>query len=144
LGLLNGNIIGGKRGGFYHDDLWNLKYLKGFKWSNLMEQVQMEQQMQEGQMRTELLQEERERKSYIENLHRSKVEKGMEAKRLKKAQTEALRSGSESKQPEDLSVSEAHRKAIFDRKIEYHEENQPKAVHRSFNDHANTLQDFLL
>ncbi|EGP84278.1 uncharacterized protein MYCGRDRAFT_30651, partial [Zymoseptoria tritici IPO323] len=30
--LLNGNIIGGKKGGFYHDDLWNVKYLKGFKW----------------------------------------------------------------------------------------------------------------
>ena len=28
---LNNTIIGGKKGSFYHDDIWNLKYLKGFK-----------------------------------------------------------------------------------------------------------------
>lgn len=30
--LLNGQIIGGKKGNFYHDDIWNLRYLKNFKW----------------------------------------------------------------------------------------------------------------
>jgi len=28
---LNNTSIGGKKGGFYHDDIWNLKYLKSFK-----------------------------------------------------------------------------------------------------------------
>lgn len=28
---LNNTSIGGKKGGFYHDDIWNLKYLKNFK-----------------------------------------------------------------------------------------------------------------
>ena len=28
---LNNTRISGKKGDFYHDDLWNLKYLKGFK-----------------------------------------------------------------------------------------------------------------
>lgn len=28
---LNNTPIGGKKGDFYHDDIWNLKYLKGFK-----------------------------------------------------------------------------------------------------------------
>lgn len=49
--LLNGNIIGifyssiwcyslgGKKSGFYHDDLWTLKYLKGFKWHHLTEKL---------------------------------------------------------------------------------------------------------
>ena len=30
---LNNTIIGGKKGSFYHDDIWNLKYLKGFKYT---------------------------------------------------------------------------------------------------------------
>lgn len=28
---LNNTNIGGKKGSFYHDDIWNLKYLSGFK-----------------------------------------------------------------------------------------------------------------
>ena len=28
---LNNTSIGGKKGDFYHDDIWNLKYLKNFK-----------------------------------------------------------------------------------------------------------------
>lgn len=36
---LNGEKIGGKKRSFYHDDLWMLKYLKGFKWTNLMEKI---------------------------------------------------------------------------------------------------------
>jgi len=27
---LNNTVIGGKKSSFYHDDIWNLKYLKGF------------------------------------------------------------------------------------------------------------------
>ena len=81
--LLNGNIIGGKKGGFYHDDLWNIKYLTGFKWSDLMEQAQLEEKMQEGQMRAELLQDARERNAFLKNLERSKMEKTRTAKRQK-------------------------------------------------------------
>ncbi len=32
---LNTRSIGGKKGGYYFDDVWNLKYLKGFKWRHL-------------------------------------------------------------------------------------------------------------
>jgi ESF2/ABP1 family protein len=28
---LNNTAIGGKKGDYYHDDIWNLKYLKKFK-----------------------------------------------------------------------------------------------------------------
>ncbi|KAK4121641.1 hypothetical protein N657DRAFT_647825 [Parathielavia appendiculata] len=30
--LLNAQIIGGKKSSWYHDDVWAMKYLKGFKW----------------------------------------------------------------------------------------------------------------
>ncbi|MCJ1327004.1 RNA-binding ATPase activator esf2 [Thelotrema lepadinum] len=81
---LNANVIGGKKGGWYHDDLWNLKYLKGFKWEDLMEQVQHEEQVRDSRLRAEIQSEARERRLFLENVERAKGEKGMEAKRARK------------------------------------------------------------
>src|SRR5690606_32772762 len=38
---LNAQIVGGKKGNYYHDDVWNMKYLKGFKWGDLQAQIGM-------------------------------------------------------------------------------------------------------
>ena len=81
---LNGNTIGGRKGSWYHDDIWNLKYLKRFKWDDLMEQVRHEEQVREGRLRAAIQQEARERNLFLENVERAKGEKGMEAKRAKK------------------------------------------------------------
>jgi ESF2/ABP1 family protein len=87
---LNGNIIGGKKGSWYHDDIWNIKYLKGFKWDDLMEQVQNEERIREGRLRAEIQQEAKERKAFLENVERAKQERGMEAKRKKKFDAEGF------------------------------------------------------
>ncbi|MCJ1288040.1 RNA-binding ATPase activator esf2 [Xylographa opegraphella] len=85
---LNGQTIGGKKGGWYHDDIWNIKYLRGFKWSDLMEQIQGEEKAREGRMRAELQREQRERKAFLGNVEAAKREKGMEMKRKKKEDDE--------------------------------------------------------
>ena len=36
---LNTQIVGGKKGSYYHDDLWNIKYLPKFKWHHLQAQI---------------------------------------------------------------------------------------------------------
>jgi len=38
---LNANPIGGKKGSYYYDDVWNIKYLPKFKWHHLTEQIGM-------------------------------------------------------------------------------------------------------
>ena len=83
---LNGQIIGGKKGGWYHDDVWNIKYLKGFKWTDLMEQVQGEERIREGRMRIEMQRETRERRAFLRNVEAAKREKGKEAKRQKRGE----------------------------------------------------------
>ena len=93
---LNGNTIGGKKAGYYHDDLWNLKYLKGFKWDDLMEQVQGERRAREGRMRAEIQRETRERKAFLGNLEHAKRDRGMKAK------GSAIEAG-----PDDLDEPEA-------------------------------------
>ena len=94
---LNGNTIGGKKAGYYHDDIWNIKYLKGFKWDDLMEQVQGERRAREGRLRAEIQRETRERKAFLGNVEASKKERGMEAKRRKRTGGSA-----ENKQADEL------------------------------------------
>jgi ESF2/ABP1 family protein len=81
---LNGNTIGGRKGSWYHDDIWNIKYLKGFKWADLMEQVQNEEREREGRMRVEVQREAKERKAFLTNLEQDRRQRGMEEKRRKK------------------------------------------------------------
>ena len=36
---LNNTLIGGKKRYYYHDDMWNMKYLSKFRWSHLTEKI---------------------------------------------------------------------------------------------------------
>jgi ESF2/ABP1 family protein len=85
--VLNGNIIGGKKGGYYHDDLWNMKYLKGFKWSHLTEQIAAENAERDVRMREEIRRTRKENKAFLEDVERGKMLEGMEAKRKAKGIT---------------------------------------------------------
>lgn len=78
---LNGNIIGGKKGNFYHDDLWSMKYLKGFKWSHLTEQIANENAERAARMREEIRKTRKENKAFVEDIEKGKMLETMEAKR---------------------------------------------------------------
>jgi ESF2/ABP1 family protein len=89
--LLNGQIIGGKKGSFYHDDIWNLVYLKGFKWHNLTEQITSENVERAGRMMAEIGKTKKEDKEFLRNVEQAKMLDGMEAKRnAKKRQREDI------------------------------------------------------
>ena len=79
--ILNGNIIGGKKGNFYHDDLWSMKYLKGFKWSHLTEQIANENAERAARMREEIRKTRKENKAFVEDVEKGKMLETMEAKR---------------------------------------------------------------
>jgi ESF2/ABP1 family protein len=82
---LNGNIIGGRKGGFYHDDLWNMKYLKGgFKWSHLTEQIANENAERQARLREGIRRTREENKAFVEGFERGKMEEGRERKRVEK------------------------------------------------------------
>lgn len=86
---LNGNIIGGKKGNYYHDDILNIKYLHKFKWNNLTEQIAYEKQVRQAKLRVEIAQATRENKAFIKNVERSKMIDGIQAKRKEKNGSEA-------------------------------------------------------
>ncbi|KAK3076684.1 hypothetical protein LTS18_012343, partial [Coniosporium uncinatum] len=69
---LNAQTIGGKKGGWYRDDLWNIKYLKGFKWHHLTEQIANENAERAARMRAEISRQTRENKEFVNNVERAK------------------------------------------------------------------------
>lgn len=86
--MLNGNIIGGKKGGYYHDDLWNIKYLSGFKWSHLTDQIAAENAEREARMREEIRRTRKENKAFMEDYERGKMLETMRRKEAAKGMTE--------------------------------------------------------
>ncbi|KAF5102173.1 hypothetical protein D0Z03_000458 [Geotrichum reessii] len=83
---LNGNIIGGKKGNYYHDDILNVKYLHKFKWHNLTDQIAYEKQVRQAKLRAEIAQATRENKAFIQNVERAKMVEGIKTKRKEKNQ----------------------------------------------------------
>lgn len=52
--VFNGNLIGGKKGSNYFDQFLTLKYRKGLKWQDLIEQKQNKKKMKEARIITEV------------------------------------------------------------------------------------------
>jgi ESF2/ABP1 family protein len=78
---LNNNIIGGKKRGYYHDDIWNIKYLPKFKWHHLSEQLAYEHKVKEHKMRTEMAQATKETGLFLQNIKQSKMFNALNEKR---------------------------------------------------------------
>lgn len=83
--LLNAKIVGGKKGGYYYDDVWNMRYLTGFKWHHLTEQIANENAERASRMRAEISRSTRENKEFIQNVERAKMLEGMAAKKKSKS-----------------------------------------------------------
>ncbi|ETS75895.1 Pre-rRNA-processing protein ESF2 [Pestalotiopsis fici W106-1] len=79
--LLRGQVIGGKKGSFYRDDLWSLSYLKGFKWHNLTEQISAEAAEKSNRMRAEISKSTKENKEFVQNVEKAKMLNGIQSKK---------------------------------------------------------------
>ena len=82
--LLNAKIIGGKKGSYYHDDVWNLLYLRGFKWNNLTAQISEENAERAARLKAEISKTTKENKDFVQNVERAKMLEGMGAKKAAK------------------------------------------------------------
>ncbi|RPB05078.1 hypothetical protein L873DRAFT_1840068 [Choiromyces venosus 120613-1] len=102
---LNTTIIGGKKGSYYHDDVWNIKYLPKFKWHHLQAQIAYENASRQAKLRAEIAQATRENKTYIRNVERAKMVEKMESSKKRKLKELAEASGDKApEQPEPLQI----------------------------------------
>ena len=86
---LNARTVGGKKGGYYRDDLWNMKYLRGMRWEELMAGVREEKREMEGQRDEERRTIARETRAFVEGVEEGRRREGMKRKREKKKDVEA-------------------------------------------------------
>lgn len=70
---LNNTCIGGKKGNFYHDDIWNIKYLKNFKWDYLTEKFAYERKIQDNKLKLAMSHAKRENAEIVEAIEKTKV-----------------------------------------------------------------------
>ncbi|OQS03325.1 pre-rRNA-processing protein ESF2, partial [Thraustotheca clavata] len=85
---LNTKPMGGKKRSMYYDDIWNLKYLKGFKWSHLTEKIAYENRVRDQKLRLEIAQAAKENAAFMERVEQSKQIDKMEER--KKAEDVAV------------------------------------------------------
>ena len=77
---------GKKRHNKFHDDRWNLRYLKGFKWANLTEKLVYDQKMREQRLKTDMSRANKELQYYQEKAEMAINLNKMEARRKAKLQ----------------------------------------------------------
>ncbi|KAH3671456.1 hypothetical protein WICMUC_004588 [Wickerhamomyces mucosus] len=82
---LNGNILGGKKGNFYYDDIMNIKYLSGFKWTDLTEKMSKENEVRQSKLQMEISQANKLNSTFVKNVEKSKMVENIKSK--KKART---------------------------------------------------------
>ena len=70
--VLNATAVGGKKRGYYHDDLWTVKYLPGFKWRNLTEDLAQHRVDRAHKLQHELGQAAKERAFYLQKVDQAK------------------------------------------------------------------------
>lgn len=110
---LNGNIIGGKKGNFYHDDILNVKYLPGFKWADLTEQIARENDIRQAKFEMEMSQANKLNAEYIRNVEKSKMLQNMQkSKKRKQIQDNINNNATSSNNEGDVSVKELDSKEI--------------------------------
>ena len=82
--LLNTKTFGGR--GWWKDDVWNVRYLKAYKWSDLMEQIRAEEREREARLMVGIAKGRKEEKAFIKQVEQAKVEKTkMERKKRAKS-----------------------------------------------------------
>lgn len=80
---LNNTAIGATKGDFYHDDLWNIKYLKNFKWDYLTEKFAYERRVREQKLNASMLQAKRSNAEFAELVEKQKTETFVRDRKIK-------------------------------------------------------------
>eukprot|EP00899_Mesostigma_viride_P009698 jgi/Mesvir1/1872/Mv22907-RA.1 len=83
--MLNNNPMGGKKRSAYCFDLWNIKYLKGFVWDTLTEEIALRNAVREQRIAAEVSAAKRERDTYLSRVDQARAVEAMEARRAAKA-----------------------------------------------------------
>ncbi|KAI1322908.1 Pre-rRNA-processing protein ESF2 [Xylariaceae sp. FL0255] len=101
--VLNGTTLAAigaaKKGSYYRDDIWSLRYLKGFKWHNLTEQIAAETAERQSRMRAEISKATKENKEFVRNIQKAKELEGIQTKAAAKRKRDEGTSSAKGEEP---------------------------------------------
>lgn len=106
---LNATTVGGKKGGYYRDDVWNMKYLRGMRWEELMAGVREEKREMEGRRDEERRVIARETKAFVEGVEEGRRREGMKRKRGQKLGESSHQGGGSDHRAGDDTAEEVKR-----------------------------------
>lgn len=85
---LNNTVMGGKKRSFYHDDIWNIKYLKNFKWDYLTEKFAYERRVREQKLRVSMLKSKKQNAEFMDLLSQQRTEDLIQERKRKRGEDE--------------------------------------------------------
>uniref|UniRef100_A0AAV1TZZ8 RRM domain-containing protein n=1 Tax=Peronospora matthiolae TaxID=2874970 RepID=A0AAV1TZZ8_9STRA len=88
---LNTMPIGGRKRDYYHDDMWNLKYLRRFKWDHLTEKVAYDNRIRDQKLRLAIAQHRKENEKYLERVAQAKQFENMDARKAEQKKQQEKR-----------------------------------------------------
>lgn len=87
--LLNGQPMGAKKRSRFHDDLWSLRYLRGFRWEHLNEAGGDARRERTNRVRAEVAAGRREKAFYLAQADTARGLEGMARKKRRRAEAAA-------------------------------------------------------
>ena len=87
---LNGQPVGGRPRSSHRHDLWCLKYLRGFKWDDLTEEIAAQNAAREARLAAEAAAAARERDFYLGKVDEARGREAIRKRRLAKAEKEGI------------------------------------------------------
>ena len=81
---LNAQPIGGKPSNPFYHDLWSIKYLPRFKWSQLSASLGQSMAVESALLRNEISQSKKDQAGYLRQVEKARVQGKIEEKREKK------------------------------------------------------------
>ncbi|RLM84619.1 pre-rRNA-processing protein ESF2 [Panicum miliaceum] len=91
--LLNGEQIGGKKRSSFYYDIWNIKYLRKFKWDDLVGEMAEKTHIREQKLTLEIAAAKKQRDHYLSKLEKSRTVRHIQERRKKKQKTEGAEAG---------------------------------------------------
>lgn len=85
---LNGRIVGGKKKSEFHDCMWTMKYLYGFKWPQLLEMLNYEKRLRMDKLKAEFTHSRKQDEKFLENVNKSNKHKMIEKRKKEKEEKE--------------------------------------------------------
>lgn len=107
--LLNGEQIGGKKRSSFYYDIWNIKYLRKFKWDDLVGEIAEKTHIREQKLTLEITAAKKQRDHYLSNAEKSRTQKFIRERIKKKQKTEGKESNDVGETNKDCPIPRQNR-----------------------------------